>query len=127
AQRIETRKYVERNRRIGVPTVVLWNRHEFSPRAGPIHAHALRVWAKMPPPGQAIAAVATGDVSLAHYEITLCKAFHIIADSINTADKLVADGHRHRERLLRRSGRARHVHVGPTDPSFQHAAAHVVV
>src|SRR6266516_1903341 len=84
-----------------MPAVVLRDRHKFGPRTGTIHANALRVRAKMTPPGQAIATVSTGDVSLAHNEIALCKSFHVIADVLDDADKLVADSHRHRNCFLR--------------------------
>src|SRR5437762_2346907 len=47
AERIETRKHIQRDRRISVPAVVLRNRYELRPRAGTIDANALRVWAKM--------------------------------------------------------------------------------
>src|ERR1041385_6166680 len=101
AQRIKTGKHIERNGRISVPTVVLRNRDELGPRTGAIDANALCVWAKMTAPGQAVAAMSTSDVSLAHDEIALRKSFHVIADLIDNADKLVADRHRHRDRLLR--------------------------
>src|SRR5256886_7435863 len=78
------------------------------------------------PPGQAIPTMSTGDVSLAHYEIAAREAFHVIADSINDADKLVADRHRHRDRLLRPSVPVIDVHVSATDRCFQHADEHVV-
>ena len=125
-QRIETGKHIERNRRIGVPAVVLRNRHKLRPRTGTIHAHALRVWAKMPAPGKAIPAMSTGDVSLAYYEIAARKTFHVIADSINDAHKLVADRHRHRDRFLRPGVPVVDVHVRSTDRCFQHSDEHIV-
>src|SRR6266496_3415479 len=109
-----------------MPAVVLWNRHKFSPRTGTIHANALRVRAKMTPPGKTIATMTTGDVPLADYEIALCKSFHVIANGINNADKLVTNRHRHRNGFLRPRVPVVDVHVGPTDGSFQNPDEHLV-
>src|ERR1700730_11255801 len=104
-----------------MPAVVLRNRDKLGPRTGAIYAYALRVRTKMTATGQTIATVPTGDVSLAHDEIAARKAFYVIADTINSADKLVTDRHRHGNRLLRPSVPIVDVHVSPADGSFQHA------
>src|SRR6266496_4562900 len=70
--------------------------------------------------------MSTRDVSLAHYEIALCKSFHVIADVINDADKLVTNCHRHRNRFLRPFVPVIYMHVGPTDRRFQYADKHVL-
>ena len=109
-----------------MPAVVLRNRHKFSPRAGTIHAHALRVGAKMTPPGQAIATMSTGDVSFAHNQIAPRKTFLVITDSLNRAYKFVTNYHRHGNRLLRPRVPVVNVHVGPADRCFTYADEHVV-
>jgi hypothetical protein len=70
--------------------------------------------------------MSTGDVSLAHNQIAVRKAFHVIAYSLNGADELVTDRHRHRDRFLRPGVPVVDVHVGPADGCFQHADEHVV-
>src|SRR5207244_2289018 len=126
AQRIETGKHIERNRRIGVPAVVLRNSYELRPRTGAIDANALRVWAKMTAPSKTIAAMSTGNVSLADHEIAARKAFHVITYSLNRADKLVANRHRHRNRFLRPRIPIVDMHVSPADRGLQHTNEHVV-
>src|SRR4029077_16812220 len=80
----------------------------------------------MTPPGKTIATVPTGDVSLAHHEIAARKTFHVIANSIDNADKLVTDRHWHRNRLLRPCVPIVDVNVGAADGSFQHTDQHIV-
>src|SRR5439155_13469810 len=126
AQRIEAGKHIEQNRRIRVPAVVLRDRYKLRPRTGTIHAHALRVGAKMPASGQTIPAMSTGDVSLAYYKIAARKTFHVIADSINGAHKLMPDRHWHRDRFLRPGVPIVDVHVCSTDRCFQHSDEHIV-
>src|SRR5207237_6679333 len=111
---------------IRVPAGVLRDCHYLRPCTGTIHAHTLRVRAKMTSPSETIATVSTGDVSLAHHEIAVRKAFHVIADSINDADKLVTDRHWHRDCFLRPRVPIVDVHVGPADGGFQHADKHVI-
>ena len=95
-------------------------------RAGTIHAYPLRVRTKMPPASQTIAAVSTGDVSLAHHEIAAHKSFHVVTDSINDAGKLVTDGHRHWNGFLRPVVPVVDVHVGTADRRLQHPDQHVI-
>src|SRR5881397_3462912 len=101
AQRIETGKYIQRDRRIGMPAVVLRNGHELCPGTWTIHAYSLCVRAKMAPTRKAIATMTTGDVTLTHNEIALSIAFHLIAHAIRNTDKFMPNGHRHRNRFLR--------------------------
>jgi hypothetical protein len=75
----------------------------------------------MPASGQTIPAMSAGDVSLAYYEIAARKTFHVVADSINKADKLMADRHWHWDRFLRPSVPIVDVHVCSTDRCFQDA------
>ena len=80
----------------------------------------------MPPPGEAIAAMSAGDVSLADDEIASRKSFHVVTDRINDADKFVTDGHRHWNRFLRPGVPVVNVHVGTADRRLQHADQHVI-
>ena len=100
AEGIETGKHIERNRWIGVPAVVLRDDHEFGPCAGTIHADPLRVRAKMAPSGETIPAMSAGDVTFANDEVAFRETFHVITNKIDNAHELVADSHRHRDRLL---------------------------
>ncbi len=109
-----------------MPAVVLRNRDELRSRAGTIDANALCIWAKMSAPGQAIATVSTGDVSLAYHEITRCEAFNVIAHRIDNSHKFVTNYHRHGNRLLRPCVPVVNVHVGPADRRFTYADEHVV-
>src|SRR5438094_8113145 len=80
----------------------------------------------MPAPSETTATVSTRDVSLAHDEIAARKTFHVIADSINGAHKLMPDRHWHRDRFLRPSVPIADVHVRSTDRCFQDADEHIV-
>ena len=84
AERIETGKHIERDRRIGVPAVVLRDRDKFGPGAGAIDADALGVRAKVTAPGQTIAAMPAGDMSLADDEIASRKSAHVSTDRSTT-------------------------------------------
>jgi hypothetical protein len=72
----------------------------------------------MTAPGQTIPTMSTRNVSLANYEIATRKTFHMIADSINNAHKLMADRHWHRDRFLRPGVPIVDVDVGAADGSF---------
>src|SRR6266480_6472175 len=76
--------------------------------------------------GQTIATMSARDVSLAHHEIVPCKSFHVIANGINNPDKLVADGHRHRNRFLRPGVPVINMHISSTDRCFQNTDEHLV-
>jgi hypothetical protein len=79
----------------------------------------------MPPSGQTIAAVSTGDVSLTHHEIAAHKSSHVVADSIHDTGKLVTDSHRHWNCFLCPIIPVVDVHVGTADRRLQHADQHV--
>jgi len=66
------------------------------------------------------------DVSFADNEITLRKPFHMIANIIDNADKLVADRHRHRDGFLRPRVPVIDVDVSPADGSLQDPDAYIV-
>ena len=80
----------------------------------------------MPPSRQAIAAVSTCDVSLAHHEISARKSSHVVTDSINDAGKLMTDGHRHSDGFLRPVIPVVDVHVSTADRRLQHPDQHVI-
>ena len=110
-----------------MPAVVLRNRDELRPRAGAIHAHALCVRAKMTPPRQAIATMSTGDVPLARRRD---RPWQILSrdhlDSVDNADELVADDHRHRNRFLCPLVPFIDMQVRAADRRFQNANEHIV-
>src|SRR5882762_142275 len=100
--------------------------HKFRPATGTIYTHPLGVRTKMPPSREAIPAVSTGNVSLAHDEIPARKSFHVFTDSVNDTGKLVTDGHRHWNGFLRPFIPVVDMHVGATDRRLQHPDQHLV-
>src|SRR6478609_7579364 len=80
----------------------------------------------MPPAGQRIPAVSTGDVSLADRGIAARKSSHVFTDSINDTGKLMTDGHRHWDGFLRPVIPVVDVHVSTADRRLQHPDQHVV-
>jgi hypothetical protein len=77
-------------------------------------------------PGEAIATMSTGDVTLADDQVAFCKTFDVIAYAINNADKLMADYHRHRNRFLRPNVPVVDMHIGATDGRFQDPDQHFI-
>src|SRR5690349_2158737 len=80
----------------------------------------------MTSPGQAISAMATGDVAFAHHEIAGRKAFYVIANKIDHADKFMTDDHWHGNRFLGPGVPVVDVHVGSADGRLQDANEHVI-
>ncbi len=81
-------------------TFVIGSARILGERAGPIDADALGVLAQMPPAGEAVAAAAADDVALAADDVAGVKVVDVRADLDDLADELVADDHRHGDRLL---------------------------
>ena len=102
------------------------DRDKRGPGAIAIYADALGVWTKMTPAGEAIATMAAGDVTFADDEIAFGKTFDVIADVIDHADELVADGHRHGNRFLRPSVPVIYMYVRPADGRLEDADEDVV-
>ena len=86
----------------------------------------LRVLAQVPPAGQAVAAAAADDVPLAADDLAGVEVVDVRADLDDPADELVADDHRHGDRLLRPGVPVVDVHVGAADAGAQHLDQHVV-
>src|SRR5262249_59120481 len=80
----------------------------------------------MPPSGQTITAMSTGDVSLAYHEISGRKSFHVVTNNIDDTSKLVTDGHRHWNGFLRPVIPVVDVHVGTADRRLQDPDQHVI-
>src|SRR5260370_11490526 len=80
----------------------------------------------MAPAGETIAAMSASDVAFADDEIAGREAFHVIANKIDSPDKFVADGHRHRDRFLRPGVPVIDVYVCPADGSFDDPNQHVI-
>ena len=80
----------------------------------------------MTPTGETIPAMAARDVAFADNEIAFGKTFDVIADAIDHADELVADGHRDGDRLLRPSVPVIYMYVRPADGGLEHANQDVV-
>ena len=75
----------------------------------------LRVLAQVPAAGQAIAAAAADDVSLAADDLAGVKILDVRADLDDFADELMADDHRHRDGLLRPGVPFVDVQIGAAD------------
>ena len=73
------------------PDVGHGQRDVFGERAGPVHAHALRVRAQVAPAGQAIAAAAADHVAFAADDIAGEEIGHVGADLDDLAHEFVAD------------------------------------
>jgi hypothetical protein len=65
-------------------------------------------------------------MAFADHEIATRKAFYVIANKIDNADKLMTDGHRHRNRFLGPGVPVIDVHVGSADGGLQDANEHVI-
>jgi hypothetical protein len=109
-----------------MPAVLLRHGYELCPTPRTIDPDAMGVWTKMSPAGQAIAAMAAGDVTFCDNEIALGKSFHVIAHAIHNAHELMPDNHRHRDRFLCPRVPVIDMHVGAADGCFQHAYQHIV-
>jgi hypothetical protein len=79
----------------------------------------------MAPSSQTIATVATGNVSLAYYEIAVRKSFDVVTNSIDDPGKFMTDGNRHWYSFLRPVIPVVDVHVGTADRRLHHADQHV--
>ena len=112
--------------RVVDPDVGHRQRQVLGERPGAVDADALGVLAQVPPAGQAVAAPAADDVPLAADDLADVEVLDVRADLDDLAHELVADHHRHRDRLLRPGVPLVDVHVGAADPGPQHLDQHVV-
>ncbi len=93
AEGIENRRDFAVDSGIVPPDVAHGQRNVFGECSGAIHADALRMRAKMPAPGQAVAATPADHVAFAADDFAWMKVVDIRADFDNFADELVPDGH----------------------------------
>src|SRR5579884_3152606 len=89
--------------------------------AWPVNAYALRVSAKMAPARQAIAAAAANDVTFTADNFAGMKIVDVRANFCNFADKLVADGHRHGDRVPRPLVPLIDMEISSTDSGVRYA------
>ena len=115
AKWIGTGNHIERDLRIAPPEIRARHRDIFGEAAGPIHADAFRVRAKMTPPGETVAAMTTNDVAFGGDDFAWRKIVDSAADSIDHADEFMTDHHRHRDRLLRPRIPVVNMNVGAAD------------
>src|SRR5262249_19112078 len=76
--------------------------------------------------GQTISAMPAGDVAFPDDEIAFGKTFHVIADAIDYANKLVPDGHRDGDGLLGPGIPVIYMYVGPADGGLKDADKDVI-
>ena len=126
AERVEDRLHVAGDVRVVDPDVGHRQRQVLGERAGAVDADALGVLAQVPPAGQAVAAPAADHVPLAADDLADVEVLDVRADLDDLAHELVADHHRHGDRLLRPGVPRLDVHVGAADPGAQHLDQHVV-
>ena len=98
----------------------------FRERAGAIHSHALRVRAKVTPPGEAIAAAPANDMPFPADQISGMKVRDVRSDLDNFAGKFVADDERHANCGLRPVIPIVDMQVGAANAGGQHANLDVV-
>jgi hypothetical protein len=84
-----------------MPRVACRDRDKFGPGTGAINADAQCVRAKVAAAGKTISAMPASDMAFPDDEIALRKPTHICSNRRDLADEFVADGHRHRNCLLR--------------------------
>jgi hypothetical protein len=80
----------------------------------------------MTPAGEAIAAMAAGNVTFADDEIAFGKTFDVIADAIDSTHKFMAYGHRHRDRFLGPAVPVIYMYVRSADGGLEDADEDVV-
>src|SRR5262245_45563635 len=127
AQWIKTGKHVQRNARIGMPDVRLWDGQKFRKRALPIHSDAFRVGAKMASAGKTIAAMDAHGVTLTRNPIPRRETIHSIAHTLENADVFVADYQWYRDRLLRPRIPVVNVDISAADRSLLAADKRIIV
>ncbi len=126
AERVEDRLHVAGDVGVVGPDVGHRQRQVFGERAGTVDADPLGVLAQVPAAGQAVAAPAADDVALAADDFADVEILDVRADLDDLADELVADHHRHGDRLPGPGVPRFDVHVGAADPGAQHLDQHVV-
>ena len=109
-----------------VPDVRHRQRDQLGERARPVDADAARVRAQVAAAGHAVAAAAADDVALAADDVAGVEVAHVRPDRDDLADELVADRHRHRDRLLRPGVPLVDVQVGAADAGAADADQDVV-
>src|SRR5882757_8546227 len=83
------------------PVIAHRQRDKLREGARTIHTHARRKGAEVAASGKTVAAAPTGDMSFAADNIAGMKVVYIRSNLDDLTNKLVADHHRHRNRLLR--------------------------
>ena len=126
AERVEDRLHVAGDIRVVSPHVGHRQRQVFGKRAGPVDADPLGVLAQMPAAGQAIAAPAANDVPFAADDLANVEILDVRARLDDLSHKLVADHHRHGNRLLCPGIPGFDMNIGTADPGAQDLDEHVV-
>ena len=79
----------------------------------------------MPPSGEAIPTMPTGDVAFGNDDIASGKTLDVIANAIHNTDKFVTNDHRHWNRFLRPGIPIIDVYVRAADGCFQNTDEHI--
>ena len=101
AVRIEYSVHFFRNILIGQPEVVYRDTRVFCKNTVAINAYSLRIGAKMSASCTAVAAFTANDVSFGGNDIAYFKGRSVSLNLNDFTDKLVTDGHRRFDRILR--------------------------
>ena len=126
AERIEDRRHFQIDIRVVPPDVRHRQHDEFREGTGAIHSHAHRVRAKMPPPGETVAAAPANHVAFSADDVPRLKVVHIRADFRDLSDELVANNQRHRNRRLRPTVPFVDMQVRAANSGDQHADLHII-
>ena len=115
AEGIKDRRHIEVDAGLLMPDVGLRQCQIFGKSPRPIDAHAGGAFAEVTTPCQAVAAPSADDMSFARDGLPGEEVVDIRADGHDLADKLVADHHRHGNRLLGPGVPVVDVEVGAAD------------
>ena len=126
AEGIENRRHVPVDVLLVVPDIRHRHRNIFRKRARTIDAYPLCVLAKMPSPGQTVAATAADHMALGADDFVGEKIGHVRTDLNHRADEFMADDHWHGNGLLRPGVPFVNVQVCATDARAIHPDQHVV-
>src|SRR5262245_24098159 len=110
-----------------MPDIGHWDGQELGERPLPIDADTFRIWTKMTPSRETVAAMPADNVPFAGNEVARRKTLNPFADALHDTNKFMPDDHWYRDRLLRPGIPVINVNVGPADRSFFNPNEYVIV
>ena len=126
SERIEDRRHFLVDVRIVPPDIRHRQRNIFRERSRPVHAHALGMRAKVPPPRKAVTASAANHVSFPADDVARMKVADVRSHCDDLAHEFVPDRHGHGNGRLCPIVPIVDVQVGAANPGVAHANQNVV-